>query len=77
MKITNINLRKFEDKGRLKAVGSITFDSEFVVRDVSVVEGKDGLFIITGCSHAGICNIIEQAKRVCGKKKIKVKVTVN
>ena len=45
MKITNINLRKFEDKGRLKAVGSITFDSEFVVRDVSVVEGKDGLFI--------------------------------
>ena len=24
--------------------------------------GKEGLSIITGCSHAGICNIIAQAK---------------
>lgn len=25
----------------------------------------EGLFIITGCSHSGICNIIEHAKRIC------------
>lgn len=25
---------------------------------------KNGLFIITACSHSGICNIIEQAKKV-------------
>ncbi len=35
-----------------------------------VYKGKDGLFIITGCSHAGICSIIEQAKEVCGENKI-------
>lgn len=35
-----------------------------------VYTGKEGLFIITGCSHAGICNIIEQAKKVCGQDKI-------
>ncbi len=26
--------------------------------------GEEGLVIITGCSHAGICNIVEQAKEV-------------
>jgi 7,8-dihydropterin-6-yl-methyl-4-(beta-D-ribofuranosyl)aminobenzene 5'-phosphate synthase len=28
----------------------------------------DGLVIITGCSHAGICNITEYAREVCGEK---------
>ena len=35
-----------------------------------VYTGKDGLFIITGCSHAGICNIIEYARKVTGVDKV-------
>ena len=31
---------------------------------------EKGLVIITGCSHSGICNIVEQAKRVCGEERI-------
>ncbi len=31
---------------------------------------EEGLYIITGCSHAGICNIIEYAKKVTGKEKV-------
>lgn len=31
---------------------------------------EQGLVIITGCSHAGICNIAEQAKIVCGNNRI-------
>ena len=31
----------------------------------------DGIFIITGCSHSGICNIIEHAIKVTGQERIK------
>ena len=29
-----------------------------------------GLVIITGCSHAGICNITEYAREVCGERRV-------
>ena len=31
---------------------------------------RAGLVIITGCSHAGICNITEYAREVCGEDKV-------
>lgn len=35
-----------------------------------VYAGDTGLVIITGCSHAGICNIVEYARKVCGDSRV-------
>lgn len=35
-----------------------------------VYKSEDGIFVITGCSHSGICNIVEYAKQVCGEERI-------
>ncbi len=35
-----------------------------------VYKGEKGSYIITGCSHSGICNIAEYAKKVCGDNRI-------
>ncbi|MGL1931908.1 MAG: MBL fold metallo-hydrolase [Desulfotalea sp.] len=44
---------------------------DFVLDDSALVyKSKQGLFVITGCSHAGICNIIEHAIKVCGENRI-------
>lgn len=31
---------------------------------------NEGIFVITGCSHSGICNIIEYAKKVCNEERV-------
>jgi len=31
---------------------------------------SQGLVIITGCSHAGICNIAEYAREICGERRV-------
>jgi 7,8-dihydropterin-6-yl-methyl-4-(beta-D-ribofuranosyl)aminobenzene 5'-phosphate synthase len=33
-------------------------------------ESPGGLMIITGCSHSGICNIVEHARKVCGEERV-------
>ncbi|MCR5268508.1 MAG: septation regulator SpoVG [Lachnospiraceae bacterium] len=45
MNITDIRVRKVTKEGKMKAVVSITFDDEFVVHDIKVIEGEKGLFI--------------------------------
>lgn len=45
MKITDVRIRKLNDEGKMKAVVSITLDEEFVVHDIKIIEGKNGLFV--------------------------------
>lgn len=54
----------FCKRDELLEVDHILDDSALVYQD------KEGIFIITGCSHSGICNIIEYAKKVSGDDRI-------
>ncbi len=45
MNITDVRLRKVNEEGKLKAIASVTFDEEFVVHDIKVIDGQNGLFI--------------------------------
>lgn len=45
MQITDVRLRRISDEGKMKAIVSITFDDEFVVHDIKVIDGQNGLFV--------------------------------
>lgn len=44
---------------------------DFLMDDSALAYKSDeGLIIITGCSHSGICNIVEYARKVCGDDRV-------
>lgn len=45
MQITDVRIRKIAADGKMKAIVSITFDNEFVVHDIKIIQGQGGLFI--------------------------------
>jgi 7,8-dihydropterin-6-yl-methyl-4-(beta-D-ribofuranosyl)aminobenzene 5'-phosphate synthase len=62
----------FEGK---KPIGSILKpegeEPDYLYDDTALsYKSPNGLVIITGCSHSGICNIIEQAKMLCKEERV-------
>lgn len=53
---------------------SFTFEDgkpDFVMDDSALaLIGEDGVFIVTGCGHAGVVNTLEHARKVCDHQKI-------
>lgn len=44
---------------------------DYLIDDSALAfKSSEGLVIITGCSHAGICNIVEYARKVCGEDRV-------
>ena len=46
MEITDVRLRKVKTENRLKAVASVTFNNEFVVHEIKVIENPEGVLFI-------------------------------
>jgi 7,8-dihydropterin-6-yl-methyl-4-(beta-D-ribofuranosyl)aminobenzene 5'-phosphate synthase len=58
-----------------KAIGTYQFENkwliDYVMEDSAIVyQAREGLIIISGCAHSGICNMIEYAKQVCNEERI-------
>lgn len=45
MEVTDVRLRRVQTDGRMRAIASITLDDEFVIHDIRVIDGNDGLFV--------------------------------
>ena len=46
MKITSVTVRKIDkENSRMKGIASVTIDECFVIHDIRIIEGDNGLFI--------------------------------
>ena len=45
MNITDVKVRRVDQEGKMRGVAAITLDDEFVVHDIKIIEGDNGLFI--------------------------------
>lgn len=45
MQITDVRIRKVNTEGKMKAIVSVTFDEQFVVHDIKIIDGQNGMFI--------------------------------
>lgn len=45
VEVTDVRVRKVLVEGKMKAIVSVTLDESFVIHDVKVVEGNNGLFV--------------------------------
>jgi len=45
MEVTDVRLRRVNTEGRMRAIASITIDDEFVVHDIRVIDGNNGMFV--------------------------------
>ena len=45
MIITDVQIRKIVAEGKLKAYATVTFDDCFVLHNVKLIEGEEGIFV--------------------------------
>lgn len=73
MNITDIRVRKINDEGKMKAIVSITFDEEFVVHDIKIIEGQHGLFIAMPSRKMGEGDFRDIAHPLTSETRTKIK----
>ena len=76
MQITDVRVRRLNGDGKMKAIVSITFDDEFVVHDIKVIEGQNGLFIAMPSRRMGDGDFRDIAHPLVSETRNKIKYAV-
>lgn len=68
-RVTSFEKGDHEGDARINSFGKGDYESDAMPDDLAIaIKTDNGCVIVTGCSHSGICNICEQAKKVTGQK---------
>lgn len=73
MEITDVRIRKVSDEGKMKAVASVTFDDEFVVHDIKIIDGQNGLFVAMPSRKIGEGDYRDIAHPLLSETRTKIK----
>ena len=76
MDVTEVRIRKIDDEGKMKAVASVTFDGEFVVHDIKVIDGRNGLFIAMPSKKMGEGDFRDIAHPLTSETRNKIKEAI-
>lgn len=76
MNITDVRIRKLKDDGKMKAVVSVTFDDAFVVHDIKIIEGQNGLFVAMPSRKVGESDYRDIAHPINAEMRAKVQQTI-
>ena len=76
MNITDVRIRKISDDGKMKAVVSITFDDEFVVHDIKIIDGQNGRFIAMPSRKMGEGDFRDIAHPLLSETRTKIKEAI-
>lgn len=73
MNITDVRIRKISDDGKMRAVASITLDDEFVVHDIKIIDGQNGLFIAMPSKKMSDGAFRDVAHSICSEVRNQIK----
>jgi stage V sporulation protein G len=45
LEITDVRIRRITPLGKMRAIASVTFNDQFVIHDLRIIEGSEGLFL--------------------------------
>lgn len=76
MEITDVRIRRVSDEGKMKAVASVTFDSEFVVHDIKIIDGQNGLFVAMPSRKIGEGDYRDIAHPLLSETRTKIKNSI-
>ncbi|GAF14284.1 hypothetical protein JCM19046_2222 [Bacillus sp. JCM 19046] len=76
MEITDVRLRRVNTEGRMRAIASITIDHEFVVHDIRVIDGNNGLFVAMPSKRTPDGEFRDIAHPISSKTREKIQVAV-